>query len=241
MIRWAGLAAVCVLVAGRAVSFAAEGEERITRELAPDGAEEIDVLALERPTVYEFSAATARLKVRLTPDGVVEFLETDAPVDTMVRGTERNEVRFRLQPGQRVSIWPVATLTVRAVEGGFSVDAAAAGWAFVVRADDVGARGLSVRCDGIPCKIRSGQRIDSDRKGPKVVFRVAGGRSGYPGRIVGVTEPKEPPPRPVEVARGVTEQATPGVLVASARDFPWQSVPLPVLSWEVFRPADVSP
>lgn len=239
MICRAGLVAVCVLVAAGAVSSAAE-EERIAKELASGGSEEVNVLALERPVVYEFSTAAARLKVRLTPDGVVEFLETTADVEMAVRGTEGGEVRFSLRSGQRVSIWPVATLKVGAVAGGFSVEAAAGGWAFVVRADDVGRKGLSVKCDGIPRRISSGQRIDSDRKRGKVVFRVTGGREGYPGRLVGPRERVKPPVRPSVTKEGLP-RATPGVLVASARDFPWQSVALPVLSWEVFRPADVSP
>ena len=241
MICRPGLVAACVLIAAGAVSFAAEEEDRVTRELAPDATEEVDVLALERPAVYVFSTAEARLEVRLTPDGLIQFLQTSVPVGTKVVGTGNNRVSFRLKPGQRVSVWPVATLTVRAAEGGISVEAAAAGWAFVVRADEVGRAGLSARCDGIPCKIRNKERIDSDRRDGKVVFRHVAGRVGYPGAVVGARPRKPRKARREPVVADVTEQAVPGVFVESARDFPWQSIPLPVLSWEVFRPADVSP
>jgi len=246
MICRPGMVAACVLIAAGAVSFAAEEEDRITRELAADATEEVDVLGLERPAVYVFSTAGVRLEVRVTPDGLIQFLQTSAPVGTKVVGTGDNRVSFELKPDQRVSVWPVATLTVRATDGGITVEAAAAGWAFVVRADDVGREGLSARCDGIPCRIRKKERIDSDRRNGNVVFRHVAGRAGYPGSIVGARPRK--PPRQAEVA-DVTGQVTPGVFVDSARDFPWQSIALPVLSWdalldlpwEVLRPRDVSP
>ena len=49
MIYRPGLVGTCVLIAAGAVSFAAEEEDRITRELAADATEDVDVLGLERP------------------------------------------------------------------------------------------------------------------------------------------------------------------------------------------------
>ena len=39
----------------------------------------------------------------------------------------------------------------------------------------------------------------------------------------------------------IVDDAFPGILPTAGRDLTWQTIPLPVMSWEVFRPPDVSP
>ncbi len=246
MIGKLGLIAACVLIACPAATFAAEAlvdGAKVARDIAPDGVEEIDALTLEAPMTYELAAGQAKLTLLVTPDGVVTFVQTGGNVDVTVKGAEGSTVTFLLRPGQRVSLWPAGTILVRGVLGEFTVEAAASGWAFVVSAEDVGRDGLAARCDNVPCRIVTGERLDTDRKGAKVVFRKAG--RSFPGPIVGVSEADDRTtiafaPEDGDVDRA-TRAAAPGVIADVARDFPWQSVPLPVLSWEVFRPADVSP
>ena len=162
-------------------------------------------------------------------------------------GVEGNRVRFRLARGVSVSIWPVERMLVTGGEKEFSLDVTAAGWAFVVRADSVGRRGLSATCDGAPCRLYDGQRIDADRTGSRVVFRAM--RERYPGSIVErriVSQPAERTERPaphivLPSEGGIVDDALPGILPTTGRDLAWQTIPLPLMAWEVFRPPDVSP
>lgn len=247
MARVIGLLGVCLfpaLGAMGAMAPSAEDEERIPRELAADERVDLDLFDLERPAVFVLTTEGATMEVRATPDGLVQILKALALIRVSVQGAEGNRAVFNVHPGEQVSVWPVRRLAVTGGKREFTVRAHAAAWAFVVRADKVGRRGLKVQCDGLGCTLLRGQRLDADREGSKVVFRVVSPTS-YPGEIVraptvpkdGVSDVELPGP----ARAGPLREAIPGVLLTSARDFPWQSVPLPVLSWEVFRPADVSP
>ena len=242
----AGLTLLSVLVVASSSSAAEPevGEDTIAQEIAPGTQAEVKPLDLERAAVFDLSTGDARLKIRATPDGMVRLIDVAVDVQVAARGTEGNQVACRLARGGSISIWPVERILVTGGSRAFSLDVTAASWAFVVRADNVGRRGLSVSCDGVPHNLYNGQRIDADRKGSKVVFRAMSNR--YPGRIVErqvVTPRAVRPPRPVVLRPegDIAGDAFPGILSETGRDLAWQGIPLPVMSWEVFRPPDVSP
>ncbi|MHC5055707.1 MAG: hypothetical protein ACYTKD_13435 [Planctomycetota bacterium] len=225
----------------------AEGEDTVAQEIAPGRQAEVRPLDLERPAVFRLSTGDVRLDIRATPDGMVRLADVAVDVEVAALGAEGNRVTFRLVRGASVSIWPVERMLVTGGTKEFSLDVTAAGWAFVVRADNVGRRGLSATCDGAPCRLYDGQRIDADRKGSRVVFRAM--RERYPGSIVErriVSRPTERverrTPRIVLPSEGdIVDDALPGILPTVGRDLAWQGIPLPVMAWEVFRPPDVSP
>ncbi len=232
------------------LSPAAESADRaniIAQEVAAGSRAEIVPLDLESDAVFSLSTGDARLNIHATPDGVVRLADSTVGVEVTVMGEEGNRVTFRLTQGTSVSIWPIERLLVTGGEMQFSLNVTAAGWAFVVRADSVGQQGLIVSCDGASCKLHNGQRIDADRRGQKVVFRAMRGQ--YPGSLVEMRivsrPPAQPRPRPaprvvMPLEGGLVNEARPGILPTTGRDMTWQTIPLPVLAWEVFRPADVS-
>jgi hypothetical protein len=232
---------------------AAESADRaniIAQEIAAGSQAEILPLDLDSDAVFSLSTGDARLNVHATPDGMVRLADSTVGVEVTVTGEEGNRVTFRLTQGTSVSVWPIERLLVTGGEMQFSLNVTAAGWAFVVRADSVGQQGLIASCDGASCKLYNGQRIDADRRGQKIVFRAMRGQ--YPGSIVETRLVSRPPtspasrPRPaprvfVPLEGGLVDEARPGILPTTGRDMTWQTIPLPVLAWEVFRPADVSP
>ena len=243
-----GLVLALVLVTASLSSAAkpADAEDIVKQQIAPGQQAEIEPLELDRAAVFSISTGKVRLDIRATPDGMVQLVNVAVDVEVAALGAEGNRVTFRLTRGTSVSIWPVERMLVTGGETNFALDVTAAGWAFVVRADSVGRRGLSAICDGAPCTLYNGQRIDADRKGSRVVFRAI--RKSYPGSIVErriVTKPTRPtrPSRPfVPTSEGdIVDDALPGIRPTAGRDLAWQGIPLPVMAWEVFRPADVSP
>lgn len=204
------------------------GEDRVGRDLPPDGAVGIDAVTLSRPAVFELTRADAHLNLRLTPDGLLEFLKADVGVVVFARGAEGNLVAVELRRGERISVWPVERIVVRAGADAFTVYAAAGQWAFVVRADKVRRGGLPARCDDLRWTLRSGERLDTDRLGTKVVFRATG--ATWPGSLV-TAQPDKPAKKAAgRAGEGMPEPVSPGVVTGRARDFPWQSVPLPVVT-----------
>ena len=204
------------------------GESRVERDLPPDGAVGIDAATLSRPAVFELTRGEAHLNLRLTPDGLLEFLEADVGVGVFARGAEGNLVSVELRRGERISVWPVERIVVRAGADAFTVYAAAGQWAFVVRADKVRRGGLPARCDDLRWTFRSGERLDTDRLGTKVVFRATG--ATWPGSLVTAQPDKPTKKAPAQAGEGMPEPVSPGVVTGRARDFPWQSVPLPVVT-----------
>jgi hypothetical protein len=241
------LASVSIAVFLFPAAESAGEEDTVEQEIAPGRQAEIKPLDLGRPAVFRLSTGDVRLDISATPDGVVRLARVAVDVEVAVLGAEGNRVTFRMVRGTSVSVWPVERMLVTGGKSSFSLDVTAASWAFVVRADSVGRRGLSASCDGAPCRLQDGQRIDADRKGSRVVFRAM--RERYPGSIVErriVTRPverREPPPRRIVLpSEGeIVDDALPGILPTVGRDLAWQAIPLPVMAWEVFRPPDVSP
>ncbi len=204
------------------------GEDLVERDLPPDGAVGIDAATLERPTVFELTCGEGHLNLRLTPDGLLEFLKTNVGVGVSARGAEGNLVGVEIRRGERISVWPVERIVVRGGADAFTVYAAAGQWAFVVRADKVRRGGLPARCDDLRWTLRSGERLDTDRLGTKVVFRATG--ATWPGSLVRAQPDKPTKKAPAQAAKGMPEPVSPGVVTGRARDFPWQSVPLPVVT-----------
>lgn len=214
-------------------------EDRVSKELPPDSAVGIYSSVLERAAFFELTQGDKHITVRVTPDGLLQFLDADAGLDIAVRGTEGNLVSVELKPDERISIWPVERIIVRRGTDVFTVTATAAHWAFVVRADKVRRGGLPARCDNLPCTLRKDERLDTDRLGKRVVFRLAG--RTYPGKVVR-PRPKKPKKEVVgagakkpthvsaEVGESAPEPVSPGVIAGRARDLPWQTVPLPTVS-----------
>ena len=236
-----------VLTAGvflAASAVAAEGAPRelsVTKELRRGASVLVDPLALTRSTIYELKAGENRVLLRVTPDGFLQFIETSAPVTVMVRGTRKNRVSFELEEGELVSVWPVVTIKISSdASDRIILEASSPGWAFVVRAEKVRQGGLPALVDGNPATLQKGQRLDADMKDKRVVFRLT--RQTWPGTAVtmrAIAEEVREPAVPTIVV--VAEPSLPGVLLDRQRDFPWQTIPLPVIAWEVFRPPDVSP
>jgi len=222
-------------------------EGTVIQEIAPGRRAEIKALDLEMTTAFRLQTGDVRLDIRVTPDGMVQLVGVAVDVEVSAVGTEGNRVTLRLPRGSGVSVWPMERVLVTGGQRGFALEMTAAGWAFVVRADNVGPQGLSATCDGATCKLYEGQRLDADRKGSRVVFRAM--RDSYPGSIVErrvITRPprrpRQPAPRMAALSEGtIVDDALPGLLPTAGRDLTWQATPLPLLRWEVFRPADVSP
>jgi len=220
---------------------AAPSEGRTRRELAPGESVLIDPSTLEEEVVFEIVSGESSVALRVTPDGFLQIVEVKARVAVAAANEAGNRVSFGLIAGEKVSIWPLGQIRVSAATGEFSLDAQASDWAFVVRADEVRPGGLPFRCDDVPGTLQAGERLDSDREAGKIIFRKIGRE--WPGKPVLVQVPKAPPrpPAPAEERRRDGGPMPPGVIADRGRDFPWQTIPLPVIAWEIFRPPDVSP
>ena len=203
----------------------------------------INPLKLTGGTLFAITPGEDRILLRVTPDGFMQFVETGARAKVTVRGSRKSTVSFELQADELVSVWPVVTIKLSTdAPDQVIVDASSSGWAFVVRADEVRKGGLPTLVNGSAVTITKGQRLDADidAKTKQVVFRRTG--QSWPGKPVAVRAVRE------HVREGeaptvaiVAEPTLPGVLLDREREFPWQTIPLPVIAWEVFRPPDVSP
>jgi hypothetical protein len=218
-------------------------ELTVTKNLSPGTSISIEALMLTRNTVYEFNTGEKIVLVRVTPDGFMQFVETGARTTVTVRGKKNNRVSFDLQAGERVSVWPVAVLRISCdAADRISVDASSAGWAFVGRAEEVRQGGLPTLVDGNAATLTRGQRLDADvrKKGGPVTFRQTA--QTWPGRSVtmpAVAEHVREVAAPTVVV--LAEPSLPGVILDRGREYPWQTIPLPVIGIEPFIPADVSP
>lgn len=243
----AGFLAVITLVCGTTTAL---GQDDLSTEVkesvelrAGEAAPAIEPLKLTSSTLFIVSAGEKEIVLRVTPDGFMQFVETGTRVAVTVRGARKNTVSFELQKGELASVWPVVVIRLslsgadKVVLGAFSPD-----WAFVVRADEVRKGGLPAVADGAEVTLEKNQRLDAtiDEETKQVVFLQTGQK--WPGEVVtmpAVAEPGRVEPVPTVVV--AAEPALPGVILDRERDFPWQTIPLPVIAWEVFRPPDVSP
>ncbi|MHC5055927.1 MAG: hypothetical protein ACYTKD_14555 [Planctomycetota bacterium] len=226
----ATIAAACCL----AGLPAAGGEGDLDRHeirLRPEQNAVIEPFMLDRVAVHDIASGDRRLSVRATPDGFLRFHAPAAAAEVTVTGTAGNRATFRLQPGDRVAVWPARRLEVRASPSGFAAAVGAADWAFVVRADKTSSDGITVRCGGASCLLMAGWRLAMDRRGDDVVFRVV--QKEWPGRIVG----KPGKPAPVRKEAGEAEPV---------KDAAERVPPLPLVerrwaAWEVRPAPPVSP
>lgn len=215
-----------------APSRAGPADGHIRKELAPGESVSIEVLALEGATVYEVLSEGDRLALLLETDGVVQFIGVGARVDVSVTGTRGDRAVFSLSSSELVSVWPIRRFEVRRGEGLFTLEAEAADWAFVVSVHRSRKGGLSVSCNDIPCLVDAGERLDADREGGEVVFRVID--EIWPGRLVRAEEPAPreekvpPPPKPRRRRQARVLPPLPFVLTG------WGA-------WEVKPPPPVSP
>lgn len=211
-------------------------EDHHETHLAPGGRMEFAPLTLERPAIHDITCSRKHLTIRAVPGGMVHFVGADVILSIEVWGTRGTSVSFRLLPGERASIWPIRRLEVHGKAHEFAVKATAADWTFVVRADKIVRARLRVRCDDIPCALSEGQRLDVDREGERIVFRVI--EEEWPGRLV--EAPKSTPEEKVE------EERRPVPAVAAEEVPPAPAPPLPLLvtgwgAWEIRPAPPVSP
>lgn len=203
-----------------------------SKELAVGESTSIDILALKEVTVYQVLSEGDRLTLLLETDGVVQFIGVGARVDVSVTGTRGDRTVFSLSSAEHVSVWPIRRLEIRRDKGRFTLEAVAADWAFVVSVHRSRKGGLSVSCNGIPCLVDAGERLDADREGGKVVFRVID--EIWPGRLVRAEGPAPrekrvpPPPKPPRKRKARVLPPLPFVLTG------WGA-------WEVRPPLSVSP
>jgi hypothetical protein len=219
----------------RAGTAAEPGEGRVRKELAVGETVKIGVLDLDQATVYEVLCKGDRLALLLETDGVVQFISVGTKVDVSVTGTRGNRSEFSLSSNDLVSAWPMRWLVVRRTEDGFTLEAEAAGWAFVVSAHRTGEEGLDLVCDGVPSVVKAGERLDVDREEDGLAFRVID--EAWPGKLVGGPEVAR---EPVDVARRPRPPVRP--LPAEVAALP----PLPFIltgwgAWEIQPPPEVSP
>jgi hypothetical protein len=211
-------------------------------ELRPGASRPIDPLKLTTSTLFDIAAGDNRVLLRVTPDGFMQFVETGVRVTVTVRGQRKNTVGFELEKGELVSVWPLMSIELIAGDSDLiKVDGSSPDWAFVVRAEKVRKGGLPALVDGNPVTLAKGQRLDAsvDPKSKEVVFLQTG--QSWPGKVVtmpAVAEHVREQEVPTIVV--VASPSLPGVLLDREREFPWQTIPLPVIAWEVFRPPDVS-
>lgn len=212
---------------------------------AAAAAETVVPSALESPKDCELEGPAGRFSMRIHPDGLVEVTEAGAPVFFSISG-EGRRVSGELHAGERISAWPVARLTAEAKRTGFSLRMEAEAWAFTLRADEVRRKGLPLLCEGgLQARLKSGERIDSVFENRRRGYRLAGGpKDVWPGRLLQVPRREEvpvelPPEAPLVAMR--RREIVPGFEATQETTSAWQTVPLPVLVWEVFRPPDVSP
>ena len=209
-----------------ALAGSAARNPRLERKLAPGGIGTVAVLELDCPTVFAFDRGGMRLDLRADPDGLVEVVRARSAVDLTLAGPDASasdvgpalragpaggRVSIRLNPGDRVSLWPVRWLDVRGGVGRLVVSATAADWAFTVRADEFRGDALAVDCDGTPRELKAGGRLDLDREGAKTVFRLTGGeKTGEKtGEVVKVVEDAKPPPEPPKPPEPQAEAPSP--------------------------------
>jgi hypothetical protein len=243
------LASVVTVLLTASVSAAQLGAGRaeVERRVLPGGIEQIEPLSLEAPTVFNLAIQRGKARLRVTPDGFLQVLDAKVNLSFTVTGARANHAKFNLAPGDCVSIWPLESISVREWSSSLVVEAVASSWAFAVRADKVRRGALSVQGDGKWFKLRRGERLDTDREGDQVVFRMISKEvevKEVPKTIPRtIRRPRVPrPPAPVrEPVEGIPEPVVPGVLTDRSLDHSWQTIPLPVIGWEAFRPPDVSP
>ncbi len=215
-----------------ASSRAGPADDHVRKEIAPGESVSIGILALEQATVYEVISEGDRLALLLETDGVLQFIGVGARVDVSVTGTRGDRAVFSLSSTELVSVWPIRRLDIRRDEGRFTLEAVAADWAFVVSVHRSRKGGLSVSCNGIPCLVDAGERLDADRDGGEVVFRVID--EIWPGRLVQAEGPAPrekkvpPPPRPRRPREARVLPPLPFVLTG------WGA-------WEVRPPITVTP
>lgn len=223
---------VGVLAAGPAAAEpAAEAPDYHETGLGAGETVEILPFMLDRAAVHDVTRGEGRLTVRATPGGVVRLECPDTRAEVRVTGASGSRAAFALRPGDRVSVWPVRRLEVRAEPGDLAVTIAAADWAFVIRADETSADGLGVQCDDARCNLMTGWRLAMDRRGDRAVFRVV--QREWPGEVV-----EEKRPRAGREAEG----ASAGEATRAEEPAP----PLPLVetgwaAWEVRPAPPVSP
>jgi hypothetical protein len=181
-----GLAVACEVLAGPVAE-----DPRSERKLPAGGIGTVAVLGLDCPTVFAFDRGGMRLDLRAGPGGLVEVLRARSVVDLTFTGMAGGRVSFRLNPGERVSLWPARWLEVRGGEGRLVVTVIAADWAFAVRIHRLRGESLTIDCDGTPCEFKTGERLDLDREGGKTVFRASGGERK--GEVVAEAKPATSP------------------------------------------------
>ncbi|MHC4248925.1 MAG: hypothetical protein ACYS9X_07340 [Planctomycetota bacterium] len=231
MIRNILLVMLTLAAAGKALAAPAPETPRSERKLAAGGIGTVEVLKLECPTMFAFDRGGMWLDLQAGPDGLVEVLRARSAVELTFTGTSGGRVALRLAPGERVSFWPVRWLEVRGSEGRLVVAAAAADWAFTVRADRLREEELAVDCDGTACPLKAGERLDLDREGAKSVFRVSGGERK--GDIVAEAKPLEVSveiPTEVPTSPGAGAEGAPRLPFVTTEWGAWEVRPAPPVS-----------
>jgi hypothetical protein len=222
-----------------------QGKEEIvtSKVISPGEKVAIEPGQLNKPAVFKIIVGEVTLTIRVSPDGYVQIVDPGVRAVVIVKNNLDNRASLDMKTNETVSMWPIAKMVIQGGSGEFALQVDAAGWAFVIRADRVRPGGIKVLCDNMTCTLLTGERLDTDRVGDDVTFRRIG--QAWPGRLVRdikrTTKPVTVAELPPSSRADDSRPTMPGVLSGRSSEFPWQTVPLPTISWEVFRPADVSP
>jgi hypothetical protein len=196
----------------------------VVKELSPRAREAIVPSTLDGPVTYQMKNGDKVLALDVSPDGLVRVSRTEAQAMTDI-GARGNRAIFTMRPGEEISTWAMREVSVLPWRDGFRIRGVPVDWAFALVADETRPGGLPVDCDGAPCTLRKGARLDTDMKDGKIVFRLT--EKTWPGEIV--TKKPDDRDRRRRPITGPRPEPT------------WSNMPLPVIPAEVFRPADVSP
>ncbi len=144
---------------------------RIVRVIPVDEALVIDRDALEGPSIYRVICGDRRVSVLVTPDGLMQCVETSNVAGIIAVGRKGNYAIFDLRPNEMASVWPVERVVIYAGAGKFMLSATAEGDVFSVRADRVRPGGLRTRVDGREVSLRSGRKLEAVSEAGVISFR----------------------------------------------------------------------
>lgn len=244
MVKALRVVIVASVVACMSVAAGAEEPTVTTNDLLPGEKVAIEPDRLDDVAAFKILLGGSEITIKVNPDGYIQIYGATMRAVVAVRNNLGNRVTFDMKQEEAMSVWPIERMEIIGGSAEFVLKIDSSDWAYVVRADHVGPAGMKVRCDNMTCTLRTGERLDTDRVDDKVSFRRVG--RSWPGTLVeDLTSPTRTPVAtpglPEDSLGDDTLSGAPGVLSDRNNDFPWQTVALPTISWDVFRPADVSP
>ena len=169
--KWPGV--VMITSQDRLAAGGAAAEQK-TIKLEGNESFKLDVMSVERTTDYTITRGDQSVTIRVTPGGVVSFLDTSVHGSVQITGTDGDSARFRVGHGDQVSIWPMRELSLSMGPTGFYTRAGGADWTFAIQADATRSEGLRLLAGEEDAQLLAGQRLDLDREGGESIFRRIG-------------------------------------------------------------------